>query len=321
MPDVLDSQWLGRRVSVRRVNGRRPDGRLTFSDVVGDLVRMDAQVAVVDTARGPVEVAPETVAIARLAPPSTADELAVEAVAAHGWRPAETAQLGGWLLRADDGFTGRANSVLPLRAPGLPLDEALAYAQEWYAARDLPLRIQVPTEARRLLEADLRERGWSASELTHIMTARLDTVSPGGSLPDVEVSIADRIDDAWLARFRDGSAATERARTLLMRHDTVGFATIRQNGRIAAIGRGCVDDGWLGISAVEVEPDLRRRGLARAVLAQLWAWGRERGATRSYLQVTADNRVAVTLYERLGYWVHHDYRYRTAPEGSVRPLR
>jgi GNAT superfamily N-acetyltransferase len=55
------------------------------------------------------------------------------------------------------------------------------------------------------------------------------------------------------------------------------------------------------------------------VLQTLWAWGRDHGATRSYLQVGADNAAAVVLYDRLGYWVHHDYRYRTEPDPTDPP--
>jgi predicted GNAT family acetyltransferase len=45
----------------------------------------------------------------------------------------------------------------------------------------------------------------------------------------------------------------------------------------------------------------------------LWIWGTAAGAQRSYVQVSSDNAAAVALYERLGYWRHHDYRYRTDP--------
>jgi GNAT superfamily N-acetyltransferase len=151
------------------------------------------------------------------------------------------------------------------------------------------------------------------------MTARLDTGGHVESVPDVEVTIADRPDDAWLARFRDGAVPVDRARALLSRHDQVGFAAVRDGAATVAIGRGCVDEAWLGISAVEVDPAFRRRGLARTVLRALWAWGRDRGASRSYLQVGADNGAAVDLYEHAGYWVHHDYRYRTEPERGDAP--
>ena len=67
------------------------------------------------------------------------DEIAaLERVAAQHWRGTEEEWLGGWLLRAAEGFTGRANSALPLADPGLPLDEALDAVTRWYAARGLP---------------------------------------------------------------------------------------------------------------------------------------------------------------------------------------
>jgi ribosomal protein S18 acetylase RimI-like enzyme len=323
MPLVLEPSWVGRRVSVRRVLAQAPDGRLTFGDVVGDLVELvgpagrDAQTAVVETRDGLVEVPVALVAAARLAPPSTADELALEAVAARGLRPAETQQLGGWQLRADHGFTRRANSVAPLRQLGMPLDEALGLAHDWYAARGLPLRMHLPVEARRLLDADLGERGWAAEPLVHVFAGRLGSLhAPEGDAAPVE--FAGSPDDAWLALYRGGSGLEDTARALLTRHDRVCFASLRIDGRTAAVVRGAVDDEWLGVMALEVDPGYRRRGLAAALMRALWAWGAAHGARRSYLQVWADNAPAVTLYEKLGYWVHHDYHCRTEPEARSR---
>jgi N-acetylglutamate synthase len=312
MPVVLEPRWVGRRVSVRRVVDREPDGRLRLGDVVGELVGLDAQTAVVEARSGLVEVPVALVTAARIAPPSTADELALEAVAAECLRPAETYSLGGWLLRADSGFTRRANSVLPLRQPGLPLDEMLGRAHGWYARRGLPLRIQVPVESRRLLDAELGERGWPPDERTHLYAARLDVLTaPTADGPPVTVSA--QPDDGWLATYRGGAGLEAPARNLLTRHVHVGFASVRVGGRTVAVGRGTVDQGWLGVMAVEVDPDHRRQGYAAAVMAQLWAWGRAQGAVRSYLTVLAANSAAVALYEKLGYWVHHDYHYRSEP--------
>jgi GNAT superfamily N-acetyltransferase len=82
-----------------------------------------------------------------------------------------------------------------------------------------------------------------------------------------------------------------------------------------AIGRGTVDDGWLGVTAVAVAADHRRQGLASAIMAGLWDWGRELGAERTYLEVESLNTNAVDLYAGLGYWVHHNYRTRTEVAG------
>src|SRR4051812_50183953 len=95
MPSVLEPRWLGRRVSIRRVLDLPAAGRVRFGDVVGDLIGLDAQTAVVETRNGPVEVALDRVALAKLVAPSTADELAVEAVWGPGPAPAGTPRVGG----------------------------------------------------------------------------------------------------------------------------------------------------------------------------------------------------------------------------------
>jgi GNAT superfamily N-acetyltransferase len=316
MPFVLEPSWVGRRVSIRRVldhvAGEGSAGRVRFADVVGDLAGLDAQTAVVETRHGPVEVDLDRIAAARLVPPSTADELAIEAVAARGLRPAEEHRLGNWVLRANGGFTHRANSLLPLGQPDRSLDEALAVASAWYAERGLPLLVHIPTEARRLLDAELAERGWPAGQRTLVLVTHSSSLT---TLPErAPVSIASTPDDEWLALYRGGQGSAEHARSLLIRHDTVAFASLRLAGRTVAVGRGAVDDGWLGVMAVEVEPGHRRQGLAAAIMAALWQWGAARGARRGYLQVSADNAPAIALYEKVGYWAHHEYHYRREPD-------
>jgi N-acetylglutamate synthase len=323
MPVVMEPSWVGRRVSVRRVLSRTVEGRPQFSDVVGDLLSLSADTAVVQARHGRVDVALAEVALARIAPPSTAEELALEDVVARGWRAAETEQLGGWLLRASAGFTGRANSILPLGRPDVPLDDALARARDWYAARGLPAQFQVPVEARRLLDAELGERGWVASPPVEVLAARLDQLLAQAPADRPEVVIADRPDDAWLARYRDGGGTAAAARGILTRHERVAFAGIRRDAELVAIGRATLDQDstpaerggelWLGITAVEVAPNDRRRGLAGAIMRALWRWGAGQGATRSHLEVSADNSAALELYRTLGYWQHHVYHYRREP--------
>jgi N-acetylglutamate synthase len=324
MPVVMEPSWVGRRVSVRRVLSRTVEGRPQFSDIVGDLLSLSADTAVVQSRHGRVDVALAEIALARIAPPSTAEELALEDVVARGWRAAETEQLGGWLLRASDGFTGRANSILPLGRPDVPLDDALARAHDWYAARGLPATFQVPVEARRLLDAELGERGWATSPPVEVLAARLDQLLAESARHQPDVLLTDQPDDAWLARYRDGGGTAAAARGILTRHERVAFAGIRRGGELVAIGRATLDQDsapagrggelWLGVTAVEVAPNHRRRGLARAIMRALWGWGADQGAARSHLEVSADNSPALELYRTLGYWQHHVYHYRREPD-------
>jgi hypothetical protein len=68
----------------------------------------------------------------------------LERAAALHWQAPETEPLGEWRLRAAAGFTGRANSALPVGDPGLPLPEAVAAVEDWYRRRDLRPMIVLP---------------------------------------------------------------------------------------------------------------------------------------------------------------------------------
>jgi len=312
MPFVLRSEWVGRRVSIRRVVGRDNAGRILFGDVVGYLVHLDDERARVEARAGLSDIDLSHVAFAREAPPSTAEILALEAVCARGWRAAETETAGGWLLRADAGFTGRANSALPLGRPE-SLEATIEIARKWYASRGLPLKVQVPIPARRLLDSALGDLDFWGADEVHVLTARTDMIDI--SKTDEPVQISESPDEGWYAgyHYRGRSALPPGARELITRHDRALFVSVRDGDRTLAIGRGAVDGEWLGITAVEVAPDHRRRGLARRVLAGLVAAARERhDAKRVYLQVESTNQPAVSLYLSAGFWHHHDYRYRTA---------
>jgi ribosomal protein S18 acetylase RimI-like enzyme len=241
---------------------------------------------------------------------------AVEAIAARGWRGRDTLRLGGWLVRAAEGWTGRANSVLPLGEPQRPLDEAIEIVTRWYAERGLSPRFQVPLPLSADLDDALAARGWTAYNPTFFLVAELGPIR--ALLPvldDDAVSVAPEPSEGWLAAYHyRGGALPTVARDVLVDADAPAFASVIRDGHMLAIGRAVVDDEWCGITALEVEPAARRRGLARVVLAGLLDWAAARGATAIYLQVAEDNEAALALYRGLGFAEHHRYHYRIAPD-------
>lgn len=321
----LQDGAVGRRVSVRRLVGTR-DRRPVFTDVVGTLESLDDRHLVVLRRDGHrVDVDPRAVVAAKVLPPGPARTVSaaeLEAAAALGWRAADTARLGDWLLRAEHGFTGRANSVLPLGDPGRPLDAALDDVGHWYRQRGLPGRFQVPLPLAGALDADLDRRGWVASPPVLVLVADLaDLAEVAGPRPRPEdpdrlaVTVAAEPDEAWLAAYHyRGAPLPARAREVLVRGDALGFGAARgADGEVLGVGRGSVDRGWLGLTAVEVAPHARRRGLGRALLRALALWAAGHGAHAAYLQVSEDNTAGVGLYLSEGFAEHHRYHYRVAP--------
>jgi ribosomal protein S18 acetylase RimI-like enzyme len=257
----------------------------------------------------------------------------LERAAAAHWRGTEEEWLGGWLLRAAEGFTGRANSALPLGDPGLPLDDALAAVTGWYRARGLPPMIAVPLPAEgparaevpenRLaphhLDNQLSERSWLIRRgPALVMTAGLpDAAVPAGLPAGAEFRVDDEPDDAWLGmyHYRGQDRQPPVSRKVLMSAAAQAFASIRRGGgrEVMAIGRLSIADGWAGITAVEVNAAHRRAGLGTALTARVCAEAVRRGVRRVFLQVETTNLAARALYERCGFRYSHRYHYRVGP--------
>jgi N-acetylglutamate synthase len=245
----------------------------------------------------------------------------LEEAAAGGWRAPEEVRLGGWLLRAGSGFTGRANSALATGDPGMPLAEAVAEVLRWYTVRALPALVTVayPTGDPQADPVDrfLAGRGWPVRPgAATVMTAASASVADAtaDATTAVRVDLDAEPDEAWLARYRfRGQALPPIARRLLLSAPWQRFASVREAGRTIAVGRLAVADGWAGLTAVEVDPAHRRRGLGRAITGALAATAADHGADNLYLQVLDDNSAARTLYRQAGFSDHHGYHYRVAP--------
>ncbi|MFI9600731.1 GNAT family N-acetyltransferase [Streptomyces sp. NPDC052043] len=313
---------VGKRVSVRRLSEPGARGE-KFTDTVGVLTSWDHGVLQITRKTGETVRIAESSLVAgkvvpaaparRRGPAATYEELA--RAAARAWRPVESERLGEWELRAAAGFTRRANSVLPLGDPGLPLDAALAAVRRWYGERGLPAYVQTATGAegtQELLCAELERRGWVREVSAELWIGALAPVADRAEGSGVVLSRT--ADEAWLARYQR-KGVSEVALKVLGSGPSVWFATVPGEGGVpAAIGRCVVDGRWASFSAVEVDPALRRRGLATTVLAALARQALDEGASAAWLQVETDNAAARALYAGAGFTAHHAYHHYRGPE-------
>lgn len=313
---------VGARVSVRH---RLSDNRMT--DAVGELLRWSDGALAVRRRDGTVtEIAEEALVAGKRVPPPPARVghargaiRELHRAAARSWPALESEPLGGWLLRASAGWSLRANSVLVLDSPGVPVDQALDFVAGWYARRGLRPAFCLPMPIGVELNEELTARGWPPARPEILMlqadASAMAAPSPGGP-PVVLDTTPSR---AWLACYRSSIQPVPAAGVaVLTGNPSAIFARIEVDGEVLAIGRATVDDGWLGISAVETAPAARRRGLARQIICALVEHGRALRAGRAHLQVGRDNAAATALYRGLGMTPHHSYRYRVAAEGPSR---
>jgi len=321
---VLSGARPGERWVVRV---RQPDG--SASDVVGWVVGVDDGSVTLEGLLDPTSPgvpAPSwrvpfgDVAVARRAPaarggpdPARTPADVVDRLGVQAWA-VELEPLGGWVLRAGGGFTGRANSCLAVGDPGLPVDEAAATVVAYAAEHGIAPLAQVVTGSDE--DAALQALGWHETYVaTDVLVTRLadllDEVAP-----DPRVVVDEELTAGWRATFdeyRPNDADPALVTRLLDGRRPRAFARVEVDGRVVAVARGHLADGWLGVAAVWTRPEHRRQGLGTAVVLALAGWAARRGARWSYLQVETANVVAHAAYERLGYVHHHRYHYLAPP--------
>ncbi|GAB2724960.1 GNAT family N-acetyltransferase [Streptomyces bullii] len=314
---------VGKRVSVRSLTEHGTPGE-KFTDTVGVLTSWDNGVLLITRKGGQsVRIAESALVAGKVVPSAPArrrgpaasyEELA--RVAARAWRPVESERLGEWELRAAAGFTRRANSVLPLGDPGVPLDEALSVVRRWYGERGLPAYVQTATGAEGTQEtlcAELERRGWVREVSAELWIGAAAPLADRGE--PSRVVLSRQADAGWLARYQR-KGVSEVALRVLGSGPSVWFATVPgpvEGAAPAAIGRCVVDGRWAGFAAVEVDPALRRQGLGTAVMAALARQALEEGASAAWLQVETDNAAARELYAGMGFVPHHAYHHYRAP--------
>ena len=239
--------------------------------------------------------------------PLTLRVLELDQICNLTWPATEELENSGWLMRAANGVTNRANSVLPLEAnlevgALTDFDKKLAVAQEFYKARNLPTIFQVALPTWQVLSDKLRSIGAVETLCGNTMVA--DITSSSQIVPaEFEIMQSNQPNDEWLAvqpapgieKIMSGCAAT--------------YLTVVKSGQAIATCRFALANGWSSITRVYVHQDFRGQGLGKTIVAAALEASFEQGATKAVLQVDASNAIAIGVYESLGFNFHHEYSF------------
>lgn len=237
-----------------------------------------------------------------------ADIEPLERIADRAWPAVERASLGGWILNAASGFSGRLNACWPLGpAPG-GMAAAIDAVEAWYGARGLP-PVFKPAGPQPALETALAARGYRPRTPTLMMTADLAAAPAAPDRVTASAAADAAFEQVFLGSQADPLDAAERIGAFRRVSPPRLFARIDVDGAPAAIGGSAVEGDWVGIFGMRTLERYRRQGLARDIVAALLAGAWRVGARRAYLQVEAPNAPAIALYEGFGFSRAYAYSY------------
>ncbi len=238
----------------------------------------------------------------------------VETLCAAAWPALAEKTVAGWRLTYAGGVSRRSNSANPMPGVSPDLDAIADACEAFYRERDLPPRFRILSFLPAELDDLLARRGYERESETRTLCAP----DLAGAVIDAETDIVALPTKEWI----DGVAAVQRrsraeretcARILARLSIPVAFAAARNaQGEAVSFAYAGLTDGRICIESVATRADHRGQGFARKTVSALMAWGRTQGAGTAVLQVQAENRAAIRLYQGLGFSRElYCYHYRT----------
>ena len=240
----------------------------------------------------------------------------IEDLSLNAWPSHQIEIYDGWLLRFSYFYTHRTNSVEQIGISSIPLPEKIDYCENRYKTWGTPSVFKISPLSVPELEPDLEERGYEVEHITRVMFFEFPRIYQPDP-PAVEVNISPLISDQWIqGLFTLKNTTNVMHRKIVpsmyraIPKETI-CVNIREGERIIGTGLGILDRDYVGVYAIHVHPDYRRRGYARSICTTILREGRRKGAAYAYLQVVDDNASAIALYESLGFRQLYTYWFRT----------
>lgn len=303
MPSLLGA--IGKRVTIRL---HEPNGG--YRDIVGIL---QSERQLITSKSKTISFSPDEIAIWReIKPlpdlagkgaPLSQRIIELEKLSDLTWPAEQNIEFGKWQLRISDGFSMRANSVLPIGEP--PIDLAAAVAQVVKIYRENKLRptfsIALPIfdELDRYLEQD----GWNLKIDANFLIRDIGTVEVSDH-PEFLIEILDYPSKLWLELNSDEPLEK------LMRRYPARYGAIKIGEQMVAVGRIATLGNWSIVTRLFVNPSFRGKGVAKILMNNLLAAAIKDGATKVALQVDDENGAALALYQSMGFRTHHKFVYR-----------
>ena len=263
----------------------------------------------------------------------------LEEISLNAWPSHKSELYDGWIIRYSHNYTYRTNSVEQVGESAIPIEDKLLFCENAYRHHGTPASFKINPLTDPAFDKMLEDRGYEIKHVTEVMTGELDKMHPitpveeeyefenrlgmpscmryslGGD--DVSVLIQPLITDEWIAGVFHLNGTTE---PLLRRIVPAMFKAIPKktivcsieiDGHMVASGLGICDREFVGIYAIYVSPSCRRRGYAKAIVSSLLLEGGRQGASKAYLQVVKNNKVAKRLYTELGFEDFYSYWFRS----------
>jgi ribosomal protein S18 acetylase RimI-like enzyme len=225
------------------------------------------------------------------------------------WPAQEIVEYGKWRLRISDGFSMRANSVLPIGEPPIDLASAIDEITNIYRENKLKPTFSIPLPIFDELDRYLEQNGWNIKIDANFLIRDIGAIE-ASSDPQFSIEILDYPSKEWLEINSDQPLEK------IMRRYPARYGAIKIGEQVIAVGRIATFGSWSIVTRLFVNPSFRGKGVAKILMNNLLSAAVSDGATKVSLQVDNENGAALALYQSMGFTVHHKFVYRILAKNS-----
>lgn len=225
------------------------------------------------------------------------------------WPAQEVVEYGKWRLRISDGFSMRANSVLPIGEPPIDLASAVDEITNIYRENKLKPTFSIPLPIFDELDRYLEQNGWNIKIDANFLIRDIGAIEVSSD-PQFFIEILDYPSNEWLEINSDQPLEK------IMQRYPARYGAIKIGEQVIAVGRIASLGSWAIVTRLFVNPSFRGKGVAKILMNNLLSAAVSDGATKVSLQVDNENGAALALYQSMGFTAHHKFVYRILAKNS-----
>jgi ribosomal protein S18 acetylase RimI-like enzyme len=225
--------------------------------------------------------------------------------------------LNGWIIRFSKGVTWRANSVLPLNYWGENISEDIKKVEEIYKQFNSSSKFMLhdhhdPSE----LHSLLIKAAYKSVMPTDVMGKLLMDIDIQNNDNGYKYHFMVNRDPEWYSALTRLSPNRSPYKMTIIGEiiDRVhipqkSFFYALNKSDIIGVALAIIDNGYMGIMNLTVDPEYRNQGVATNLIRQTIKWGKNYNTKWLFLQVEKSNTSARKLYEKIGLDDWYSYTY------------
>lgn len=242
----------------------------------------------------------------------------IEDLSLNAWPSHQMELYDGWILRFSHFYTHRTNSVEQFGTSLLSWREKIPYCEAAYKRWGTPAIFKISPLVSKDFDYILENRNYEIQHTTNVMVLNLDEADLTADTGSVQVSPS--IEKSWIESLLALNGTDNPVHKIIVptmyaaiAKDTI-CACIRKDGAIIGTGLGILDRDYVGVYAIYIREDYRKKGLARSLCTSILKEGEAKGAKKAYLQVVSGNDFAKRLYQSLGFKDYYTYWFRVSKD-------